>query len=59
MEKISLQCLKMACYMKNWIYDLPNAKNINLEKNSSLMFDFGILTKVEKCLGDYLNSIFL
>ena len=32
-------------HKKNWIYDLPNAKNINLEKNSSLMFDFGIFNE--------------
>ena len=30
---------------KGWIFDLPNSKNINLEADSSLMYDFGIFNE--------------
>ncbi len=30
---------------KNWIFQLPNSKYINLSNNSSLMYDFGIWTE--------------
>ena len=32
-------------YYKNWIYELPNSKNIDLKINSSLMYDFGIFNQ--------------
>ena len=32
-------------YYKNWIYELPNSKNIDLRVNSILMYDFGIFNQ--------------
>ena len=32
-------------YKKNWIHKLPNSKLMNLNKNSSLMYDFGVYTE--------------
>ena len=43
-ENFSSMLKSNLLHHKNWIFDLPNSKYINLSKNSSLMFDFGIYT---------------
>ena len=44
-ENFSSMLKNNLLYNKNWIFELPNSKYINLSKNSSLMFDFGIYTQ--------------
>ena len=44
-ENFSAMLKNGLLHKKNWIYDLPNAQNINLGKNSSLMYDFGIFNE--------------
>ena len=44
-ENFSLMKQNNLLYKKNWIFNLPNSKNLSLEKNSPLLYDFGVYTE--------------